>query len=527
MEIERLIESLSNPRAYSHAPLCVEVRQTHISVVFLADRFAYKIKKPVEMGFLDFHTLELRRHFCEEEVRLNRRLAPAVYLGVVPITLENGRVTVEGNGEPIEWAVKMQRLPDNATLEHRLEHGELQAEQLKDLAGRIADFHRQADRSERISRGGQFDIVAGNARENFEQVTPEIGRTVHPEVFQRLRALTERLLNQLRPTIESRAQRRVPCDTHGDLHLDHVYFFPDRAPPDDLVIIDCIEFNERFRFADPVADMAFLTMDLKFHGRPDLARTFADAYFTAADTEGKTVLPFYTAYRAIVRAKVEGFELRETEIPETERTLALARARAHWLLALGELEQPGRRPCLLLVGGLPGSGKTTLARSLSAAGNFVVLRSDIIRKELAGLPPETRATAEFRTGLYSSQSTERTYGECLRRAEELLFHGHRVMIDASFREDAHRQQFIETANRLAAPLIWLECRTNCEEIRRRLQARRGDASDADWKIYQSAAAHWEPPSVKTAQALHTIDTTGSVQDMTNAAISLLRLHELF
>ncbi len=178
----------------------------------------------------------------------------------------------------------------------------------------------------------------------------------------KLRELTEQQLAQLGPLIEARAERGSPCDTHGDLHLDHVYRFPDRPPPESLAIIDCIEFNERFRFADPVADMAFLCMDLRFHAQPDLAKTFADAYFTAAgDGEGRALLPFYTAYRAAVRGKVEGFELREAEVPAEEKASALARARAHWLLALGQLEAPARRPCLVLIGGLPGTGKSTLA----------------------------------------------------------------------------------------------------------------------------------------------------------------------
>ena len=228
--------------------------------------------------------------------------------------------------------------------------------------------------------------MATNARENFDQSASHVGTTLSRAVFERLRGQTESALTALRPVIEGRAERGVPRDGHGDLRLDHVYLFPDHPPPADLAIIDCIEFNERFRYANPVADMAFPVMDLARLGRRDLARAFADAYFLASgDTEGWALLPFYTAYRAAVRGKVEGMELAEREIPASERAAALVRARAHWLLALEELEEPGRRPGLVLVGGLPGTGKTTLAQGLAEKAGLSVMRSDLVRKELERL----------------------------------------------------------------------------------------------------------------------------------------------
>ena len=183
------------------------------------------------------------------------------------------------------------------------------------LARKVARFHAAAENGKHIASFGRFEVVAGNARENFDQAAAQVGVTVQADVFERLKALTETELERLRPLIEDRAAARRARDTHGDLRLDHVYIFPDRESPDNLAIIDCIEFNERFRYADPVADMAFLVMDLSFHGRRDLARPFTAAYFRAAgDEEGRSLLPFYTAYRAVVRAKVEGFELVEAEI---------------------------------------------------------------------------------------------------------------------------------------------------------------------------------------------------------------------
>lgn len=250
---------------------------------------------------------------------------------------------VEGPGEAVEWAVKMRRLPDEATLEARLRRGEADGALMRSLARRVASFHAGAGSGGRIAECGRFELVAGNARENYTQAAAQAAAMLGEPAFERLRGLNEGALCRLRPLIESRAARGVPRDTHGDMRLGHVYLFPERPPPEDMVFIDCIEFNERYRYADPVADMAFLVMELKAAGRGDLARAFAGEYFRAsADQEGRALLPFYVAYRAAVRAKVEGFKSAEAEVPGAERDAALAAARRLWLLALDELEWAGQ-----------------------------------------------------------------------------------------------------------------------------------------------------------------------------------------
>ncbi len=536
LDLAALIESLSRPEAYSHPVTDFEVHQTHISVVFLAGPFAYKIKKPVNLGFLDFSTLEKRKHYCDEEVRLNRRMAPHVYLGVTPITSEPdaparvgpltpGPSPLDERGEKnvIEWAVQMKRLPAEATLECRLERGAVTAEQIRVLAQRVAEFHRHAEANERIAAFGRFAVVAENARDNFTQAEALVGVTVTPAVFERLRALTETHLSRLRDLMETRAKASVPRDTHGDLHLDHVYLFPDEAPPNDLVIIDCIEFADRFRFADPIADMAFLVMDLAFHGRRDLARLLTDAYFEASGNEaGRGLLPYYSAYRAVIRAKVEGMKLGKPEIAPVEQQRAKQSARAHWLVALGELEAPTRKPALVLVAGLPGSGKSTIAHAIAGPGNFHVLRSDVVRKELAGVAE----TMEFNQGIYTDAWTERTYAEVLRRCEELLWHGERVLIDANFRDHKCRLPFFDAARRWGVPIVFIQCTTSPEVTHARLQARRNDASDADWRIYLQLAETWEPIGADWQRMSHTVDTSGSVSKNERRVVDILRTEGL-
>ena len=319
----------------------------------------------------------------------------------------------------------------------------------------------------------------------------------------------------------------MPRDTHGDLHLDHVYLFPERTPPTDLVIIDCIEFNERFRFADPISDMAFLVMDLRFHGRRELTRAFAEEYFLASgDEEGRALLPFYVAYRAAVRGKVEGFELLEKEVPQAERNAALAKARAHWLLALGELETPARRPCLVLVGGLPGSGKSTLAQGLMEGGDFCLIRSDLVRKELAGLPARESARSSFEEGIYTPAWSERTYAECLSKAEKLLFEGKRVIVDASFGEEKRRQAFVEAAARLAVPVVFLLCRADPEVTWQRLANRWGDFSDADWPVYRKTTERWEEIGPTTRDVLYEVPASGTKDQALARTRDLLREAEL-
>ena len=251
-----------------------------------------------------------------------------------------------------------------------------------------------------------------------------------------------------------------------------------------------------------------------------------DYFLASADDEGRALLALYTAYRAAIRGMVDGLMLSEKEVPPDERTKAIGRARAHWLLALSELETPSTRPCLLLVGGLPGTGKSILCRMLAERAQFDVIRSDVVRKELAGLPTSEQSPSHTRASLYTSERTTRTYDECLNRAEQLLLEGRRVIVDATFRQDRQRRRFLDLAIRCGLPVTMLMCEAPLAVLRQRLEKRKHDASDADWAVCQRAAANWEESSAAVQRVLHTIGAEGNAAQTFARAYDVLRRLEL-
>lgn len=500
MDVESLLVSLARPEAFPNDPGSVEVIQTHASMVFLTPSEVFKVKKPVDFGFLDYSTLEKRQHFCQEEVRINRRLAASVYLGVVPVVERDGQAWLYGPGETIDFAVHMERLPDDRSLEALMARGEDTEKLWSRIGTQLRQFHLDAPRSEKSRHFGSFEIVAENARDNFDQTESHIGKVVSATLHDRLRRATDDYLSRERSRFDARVTDDRPCPTHGDLRLDHVYSLPDRTPPNDLPVIDAIEFNDRFRYADPVADLAFLLMDLQFRGEHDAAERLERTYFDGHDPEGRRLLPFYVAYRAVVRAKVDGLQALAHEIPEAERQQRVERSQAHWLLAWGQLAPPGSEPRLTLMGGLPGTGKSTVARFLADRTHEMIIRSDVVRKELfapeliaPGGQPTPSHGAEDESGIYTPEHSQRTYAECAMRAREELLEGRRVIVDASFHSASMRRGFLALGEALCVPVDFVICSAPEEVVLDRLRSRVGDASDADETIYHAMVKRWEAP----------------------------------
>jgi predicted kinase len=305
--------------------------------------------------------------------------------------------------------------------------------------------------------------------------------------------------------------------------MAHIYSFPQREPPGDLLLVDCIEFNARFRYADPVADLAFLAMDLRFNGRGDLASLLADSYFSASgDDGGRRLLEFYVAYRAVVRGKVESFALLADEIPEADRLRALARARPYMLLALGALSPPDLKPCLLASTGLPGTGKSWLAKGLARDARCVRISTDRVRKRLAGVPEGEEARVTLDDTHYTSDWNDRTYDACFDAAEDELWHGKRVVLDGTFRSDRHRRRIAALAERWSVPCCVFVCEADPELVRQRLDSRPPGSSDAGWDVYQALAAKWDVPDDALGLPVHRLSTAGDPEATLQGATTVLR-----
>ena len=512
------IEAMLSPGAYPHPVGRVKLIQTHISYVFLAGDFVYKVKKPVDLGFLDFTTMEKRRHFCQEEVRLNRRLCRGMYLDVVPVSFVAGVVQVDAAGAVVDYAVKMRCLPEERMMPQLLRRDAVTSEMLARLAGRIAEFHAAAETSDEIAAFGGLDTVLGNWRENFEQTEPYIGRTITRRQFEEIRAYVDDFTQREADLFAQRVREGRIRDCHGDLRAEAVCF------EDDVCIFDCIEFNERFRYSDVAADLAFLAMDLDSRGRRDLSDELVGLYLgQAADPILPLVLNFYRCYRAYVRGKVDGFQLDEPEVPERQKARARRRARAFFRLAHAYATQAVPRVLMITVGP-SGTGKSYLASALAGRVGAAIYSSDVTRKRLLGIEPAESREEPIDAGIYSPDITERTYQRMLEEARPHLERGRPVLLDATYLRREQRAEAARLAAQTGSRFLALECRASERLIRQRLARRRDEpkaVSDGRLEVYEAQKARYEPPTeLPRAQRL-IVDTRRPLTEQIERALNRL------
>ena len=466
--------------------------------MLLAGDYAYKIKKPVDFGFLDFSTLDRRRHFCDEELRLNRRFAESLYVDVVPITRVGATARIGGDGEPIEWAVRMRRFPSEMQLDRRLAAGKLEPAELREFGTTLARVHAALPTAAADSSFGTADAVLGPVRENFLQIRASQFASVRADLVGQLDAWSTAKHVQIATAIEQRRRDGFVRECHGDLHLSNLVRLDDG-----IHAFDCIEFSDALRWLDLISDAAFLMMDCCVRDRADLGYAFLDRYLEqSGDYAGGALLDFYLVYRSMVRAKVAALQAQRADDAEL-----LRRFEAHLDFARDRALRS--QPALILMCGVSGSGKSWLAQRLVERIPAIRIRSDVERKRLAALQPLQRSGSALDQGLYTAQNTDALYAHLEQSAEALVSGGERVIVDATFLSAARRDAFRRAALRRGAAFAIVHCTAPRAVLVERITRRNEtnvDPSEADEAVLDVQLGHYEAPAANDAAVL-TIDTS--------------------
>jgi uncharacterized protein len=526
-DAKSLVAFLSSPESYPHGPAGVRAIQTHISWVFIASPFVFKVKKPVNLGFLDFSTLEKRHYFCQREIQLNRRLCPEIYLDAVLIYETDAGFSFKSPGKTVEYAVQMRELPHGCFLIELLEKNLVGEREINRVISSLHRFYQAETPTAEIEQWGTPEKLKISTDENFTQVEPFIGKTISPTAFEAIRHYTNQFYKLNEKLFRDRIQQHRILDCHGDLHLDHVHLTPEAT-----TIFDCIEFNDRFRFIDIANDLAFLAMDFDFEGRSDLGNLLLrNAAREVGDAGMLRIANFYKCYRAFVRGKVESIQATEKET--TNRQEHEKQAARYFRLAL-RYAIAGSEPLILVMMGRVGTGKSTIAKRLAGELNWPAFSSDEIRKTLAGVPLTQRTPSELRNKIYSPQMTRRTYKTLAkdglaaigcsrgRRPRPLQSHNG-VILDATFSTGARRKFLRDECKKTNVQSQFVELEVDPNEIKKRLKARdqkTAETSDARLEDFQRLIAAYEAPS-ELAPGLIRVSATTSVSDTVKTI--LLRL----
>jgi len=496
-----IVRAMSEPTFYDHPVTEVMLMETHISWVFLAGDFAYKVKKPLNFGFLDFSTLAKRRHYCQEELRLNRLYSTDIYLALTQIGGSPDAPVI--NGEPaLEYAVKMRRFPQDCQLDRMLAAGQLHSRQLIAFAKKIASLHRQAASAGAGTAYGGSNAVIDPVLENFTQISPFVKGTGAEPHLAKLEQWTRAACEALQPVIRQRKVDGFIRECHGDVHLANMAWF-DNQP----LLFDCIEFNENFRWIDVVNDIAFLAMDLDDREQTELDWIFLNRYLQeTGDYQGVSLLNFYKTYRAMVRAKVTCLRLAQGDLDATQRRRAEHLFQSY--LDLAEQYTLTRATTLIITHGLSGAGKSTFSSQLASLIGGIHLRSDLERKRLHGLAATAGSASPVGGGIYGASAFARTYDRLRDLAGVVLRSGLPVIVDATFIKGQQRNLFRQLAAELQVPLFILDFPLAEGDLRQRVEQRAqnatADASEAGIEVLEYQLEHAEPLTASEKQRVITI-----------------------
>ncbi|WP_243409069.1 AAA family ATPase [Kushneria phyllosphaerae] len=514
---QSLISALRSGRFFKHEVSSLQVYETHISWVILTGEYAYKIKKPLDFGFLNFSTLERRKRFCEDEVRLNRRLAGDLYERVVPISGTSESPVLDGEGEPFEYAVCMRQF-DNAGLFSTLQaNNELTRTMMDDMVDQLVAFHQRSERVLPDSAFGAPEAVHAPVVQNFDQIRPLLEDETDRRRLEELATRAEELYHRLEPLLARRQREGFVRETHGDVHLANVVQHQGRA-----LIFDCIEFNDDLRYNDVCCELAFLLMDLEARGEHALSSHVLNRYLeSSGDHELVRLLPWYKAYRAMVRAKVALFRLQQPDLHPADREAALSDYRSY--IALAERYSETDIPWLLISVGVSGSGKSRFTEQVVRTLGAIRLRSDVERKRLCELAPDADSGSGVAQGLYSDEMTRQTYERLAHLSGTLMEAGYPVCIDATSLKRLQRDRLRHEAEKrgLAALLISFEAddATLRDRLGRR-QSRRGQVSEAGIEVLDHQLALREDFGEDELAYLIHLDTTAEDANLT--LVSLIR-----
>lgn len=508
-----ILRSLLKPETYGKHVKNVRLIQTHTSWVFLTGGMAYKIKKPVFFGFLDYTTLEARKFFCEEEFRLNRRLSPEIYLAVVPIVekvvsskSKAKKIVFGGRGKVVDYAVKMKELPQENLMTELLKQDNISYATADEIAKIIASFHQAADTDTAINQFGSIETIKFNWDENFAQTEEFIGKTIGSATFRLIKKSVEKFMADNLTLFNKRIKERRIKQCHGDLHSKNIFV------ADKVFIFDGIEFNQRFSCCDTASEIAFFAMDMDYYGKHNLSNFFIDRYLQhTKDFELLALLDFYKCYRAYVRGKVTSFNLKDKGIGAKEKAIAAQTARRYFELSARYAKNLFALPKLIVMIGLPGVGKTHFALQLAQKISAYHLRTDVIRKELLNIPLTGHYFTGYGTGIYASNISARTYEELYNRTRIYLSYGKTVILDATFSLTKARVAAARIAQEFKAPFLMIDCYSPDRIVFKRLAKRQlgFDFSDANPEVYKGMKKNFD--SVPRSKNVIRVDTSKSLK----------------